>query len=159
MRLSEIMQNKSSDIYTIDKNTLSNINILINNSDLNLNKNTTSLLNQTILNTPIQTCDVHPLYWEDDFMKIIGKIKYISSSPTPYISSMDHILLLKNISFNTIEDILSFLDKEVGEPVLYTIRKSLDITNIHLGYKYDIRIGFIKDKSDIRAQKIGELIN
>jgi hypothetical protein len=153
MKLKDIILSPNRcDIFIIDKNTITNINIIIGNGEP-----ITSGIGNSLLPSA-RYVDVDPIYWEDDFLKVIQRFKYGSNTPNPYIFSINKIIPLYRKSFTNIEDIHSYLDKEVGDPVIFSFKKTCDILNLQTGYIYEIRIGFIKDLSDIREEKLNDLI-
>jgi hypothetical protein len=76
----------------------------------------------------------------------------------PYITSLNDNIQLGYKSFSSLEDIHSYLDSEIGEPVIFYLKKTCNISNLQAGYTYHLRLGFIKDPIDIRDKKLEEII-
>ena len=156
IKLADIIQMNKSNFVIVDKNTLYNINILLLNSDPPVYDTYTGKLT-----TPPKTniAEIPPIYWEEDFMRVVDKIKYIALDGNIYIPSNNVPIILSRHKFKSIDEIIEYIDNEYGDPIIHSIIKTVDLTNLSNGYTYEVRMGFIQDKSEIRQEKISEIID
>lgn len=144
MKLSKLVGHPKNDLLILDSNTYTNINVVIENG-------------KSYIST-IQNIVVPEIHWEDDFLKLVERFKYVSSSPVPYIFSLDKVLEMKRMQFKSLEEIHSYLDSEWGVPVIFWVNKTCDILNLQSGYSYEIRMGIIKDPALRREERLNKLV-
>ena len=162
MKLKDIINLNKSDIFIIDKYNMANINIILNNSIYQpiYQPAPISVTGSSFFSAgPSHICDVPHNMWEDEFMIVIDKIKYASMTPVPLcLSNLDETLTLHKHIFYSLEDVLNYINNSPGDPVLFSFRKILDISQLQNGYWFEIRIGFLRDKQEIREKIINELV-